>query len=70
MLRRCAAKSNSFTARLAAFPIEIANLASMIVVIVSTSEPAALISVKIRVFAVPCQPALILLDCGSSGGAQ
>jgi hypothetical protein len=42
----------------------------MIVVIVSTSGPAALISVKIRVFAVPCQPALILLDCGSSGGAQ
>jgi DNA-binding Lrp family transcriptional regulator len=53
MLRRCAAKSNSFTARLAALPIEIANLASITVGIVSTSEPAALISVKIRVCARP-----------------
>jgi hypothetical protein len=69
MLRRCAAKSNSLTARLAALPIEIANLASITIAIVSTSEPAALISVKSRVFAVSCQPPLILLDCGS-GGAQ
>jgi hypothetical protein len=46
MLRRCAAKSNSFTARLAALPIEVANLASITIVIVSTGEPAALISVK------------------------